>query len=159
MKQFQANIAAVGGKATNSTAKKQSLVYEENVLKMLNSVIVPYFPSSVDHQPNLFSPEERAVEVLASHVVSTKRPLSINSLHTMDYGLDVMTRCQKEGKTLLFLGGRWWYTACEEMCVFDLFNCCWVALNFNLAHRLPFWKSLCVRMWLKHPWNTVDHPK
>jgi hypothetical protein len=119
MKQFQANIAAVGGKATNSTAKKQSLVYEENVLQMLNSVIVPYFPSSVDHQPNLFSPEERAVEVLASHVVSTKRPLSINSLHTMDYGLDVMTRCQKEGKTLLGSFGKGGLcTDCEEIVCF-----------------------------------------
>ena len=119
MKQFQANIAAVGGKATNSTAKKQSLVYEENVLQMLNSVIVPYFPSSVDHQPNLFSPEERAVEVLASHVVSTKRPLSINSLHTMDYGLDVMTRCQKEGKTLLgSFGDGGLCTDCEKIVCF-----------------------------------------
>ena len=101
---------------------------------MLNSVIVPYFPSSVDHQPNLFSPEERAVEVLASHVVSTKRPLSINSLHTMDYGLDVMTRCQKEGKTLLCgFGEGGLCTDCEEMCVFDLSNCCLVALHVVLG--------------------------
>ena len=97
------SAAAAAAARTAMSAKKRSssnnnrapLVYEEDVVKMLNSVIVPYYPLSIEHQPHLYTARERAVEVLASKGI--RNNLTINSIHTIQYGLDVMTRCQQEG--------------------------------------------------------------
>lgn len=87
MKQLQANIAAIGGKAKLQT---KLLVYDEDVVKMLNSVVIPYYPIDIEHQPNLYTHEQRAIEVLASKGI--RNNLSSNALHTMKYGLDVVSK-------------------------------------------------------------------
>ena len=84
----------IHGRARKSAKRVQRLVYDEDVVKMLNCVLIPYFPDTVDHQPHVYTAEQRAFEVVASKKIVQK--LTMNAIHTIHYGLDVMEGRQKE---------------------------------------------------------------
>ena len=84
----------------NSKKMKTRLVYDEDVVKMLNLVLISYQPHTIEHQPNIYTAKQRVIEIVASKKISLK--LSINTLHTLHYGLNVMKSSQKDAfKTML----------------------------------------------------------
>ena len=77
----------------------QRLVYDEDVVKMLNCVLIPYFPDTVDHQPHVYTAEQRAFEVVASKKMSKifkKLSKDANGCQKMSKGVKKMSKLSKD---------------------------------------------------------------